>query len=94
MAQDAIDRAVVEGGLKADACSTAQLKLIGSGGCAPRLLGGSWVASLLTRSVRRGGQARRSLALRCLPTACACRLSSPRSAEGYHPALFTEIAEN
>lgn len=31
MAQDAIDRAVAEGGLKADACSTAQLKLIGSG---------------------------------------------------------------
>lgn len=31
MAQDAIDRAVAEGGLKADACSTAHLKLIGSG---------------------------------------------------------------
>jgi glycerol-3-phosphate dehydrogenase len=44
MAQDAIDRAVAEGGLKADACSTAHLKLIGS--------------------------------------------------EGYHSALFTEVAQN
>lgn len=33
MAQDAIDRAVAEGSLKADACSTAHLKLIGSGEC-------------------------------------------------------------
>ncbi len=107
MAQDAVDRAVAEGGLKADACSTAHLKLIGSGALAWLLAGPSPCCSfaallLLYRAARAFGMPQAEPcndggAVNVLPIHLI-HINRDRPAtlhaEGYHPALFTEVAQN
>lgn len=85
MAQDAIDRAVAEAGLRAEPCATAHLKLIGSG-------------ALLGRGAGRC-QALLLPGFCCLHVRRALPMCSTHPsvfylqpvADGFHPALFTEV---